>query len=71
MAGAKQVHMFDRSADETVSWISEKDAYISPEDYGNDIETIQQLVRKHHGFERDLAAIKEQVIIKSDVPILR
>lgn len=53
--------MFDRNADETISWISEKDAIISSEDYGHDLETIQVLARKHQGFERDLAAVKEQV----------
>ena len=61
LAGAKQVHAFDRDADETIRWIIEKDAIISSEDYGQDLETIQSLARKHHGFERDLAAVKEQV----------
>ncbi|XP_071547281.1 spectrin beta chain, non-erythrocytic 5 isoform X4 [Panulirus ornatus] len=61
LAGAKQVHVFDRNADETISWIAEKDAFISSEDYGHDLETIQSLARKHQGFERDLAAVKEQV----------
>ncbi|KAK8731676.1 hypothetical protein OTU49_007418 [Cherax quadricarinatus] len=61
LAGAKQVHVFDRNADETISWIAEKDAFISSEDYGHDLETIQGLARKHQGFERDLAAVKEQV----------
>ncbi|CAG0913206.1 unnamed protein product [Notodromas monacha] len=61
LLGAKQVHAFDRSADETIEWIQEKDAVISSETYGNDLESIQALMRKHHGFERDLAAVKEQV----------
>ncbi|XP_066955513.1 spectrin beta chain, non-erythrocytic 5 isoform X7 [Macrobrachium rosenbergii] len=61
LAGAKQVHVFDRNADETISWIAEKDAFISSEDYGHDLETIQGLARRHQGFERDLAAVKEQV----------
>jgi len=59
--GAKQVHMFDRTADETIQWITEKDAAISTEDYGHDLESIQALVRKHQTFERDLAAVKDQV----------
>uniref|UniRef100_A0A8D8XL88 Tripeptidyl-peptidase 2 n=1 Tax=Cacopsylla melanoneura TaxID=428564 RepID=A0A8D8XL88_9HEMI len=61
LAGAKQVHVFDRTADETIAWILEKDAVICAEDYGQDLETIQSLVRKHEGFEADLAAVKEQV----------
>ncbi|XP_057323872.1 spectrin beta chain, non-erythrocytic 1 isoform X4 [Microplitis mediator] len=61
LAGAKQVHMFDRTADETISWIQEKDASLSADGYGHDLETIQALVRKHKAFETDLAAVKEQV----------
>ncbi|XP_044574402.1 spectrin beta chain, non-erythrocytic 1 isoform X3 [Cotesia glomerata] len=61
LAGAKQVHMFDRTADETISWIQEKEASLSADGYGHDLETIQALVRKHKGFETDLAAVKEQV----------
>lgn len=53
--------MFDRRADETIGWIIEKDAAISTEDYGHDLESIQTLVRKHQVFERDLAAVKDQV----------
>lgn len=53
--------MFDRTADETITWIQEKDATLSSEGYGQDLETIQALVRKHQGFETDLAAVKEQV----------
>ncbi|XP_043484059.1 spectrin alpha chain [Leptopilina heterotoma] len=61
LAGAKQVHMFDRTADETIAWIHEKEAILSSDGYGDDLETIQALVRKHQGFETDLAAVKEQV----------
>lgn len=61
LAGAKQVHMFDRTADETIAWIHEKEAILSSDEYGDDLETIQALVRKHQGFETDLAAVKEQV----------
>lgn len=61
LAGAKQVHVFDRTADETISWIQEKDALLTAEDCDNNLETIQALVRKHEGFEADLAAVKEQV----------
>lgn len=57
MAGAKQVHTFDRSADETISWIHEKDTVLSNEDYGQDLETIQALVRRHEGFEVSLVSI--------------
>ncbi|XP_017956522.1 spectrin beta chain, non-erythrocytic 1 isoform X6 [Drosophila navojoa] len=61
LAGAKQVHVYDRVADETISLINEKDASLISEDYGQDLESIQALGRKHQVFESELVAIKEQV----------
>lgn len=55
------MHVFDRTADETISWIQEKGALLAAEDYGHDLDTIQTLIQKHQGFEADLAAVKEQV----------
>ncbi|XP_070377881.1 spectrin beta chain, non-erythrocytic 1-like isoform X1 [Dermacentor albipictus] len=61
LAGARQVHTFDRNADETISWIYEKEAVLLNEDFGHDLESIQALSRRHEGFQRDLAAVREQV----------
>jgi len=62
LEGAKQVHMYDRTADETIQWILEKDASLSEE-----IESLQIALRKQELFENDLAAVKEQVdTIKSE-----
>ena len=57
-----QVHVFDKNADETISWISEKEAEISTDELGQDLETIQSLLERQQGFQRDLAAIQQQVI---------
>ena len=54
--------MFDKNADETISWISEKEAEISTDELGQDLETIQSLLERQQGFQRDLAAIQQQVI---------
>ncbi|XP_062560998.1 spectrin beta chain, non-erythrocytic 5 isoform X2 [Armigeres subalbatus] len=61
LAGAKQVHLFDRTADETIGWIHEKISAVLSEDYGHDLESIQALVRTHESFEAELGAIKEQL----------
>ncbi|XP_076359799.1 spectrin beta chain, non-erythrocytic 5 kst [Tachypleus tridentatus] len=61
LVGAKEVHTFDRSADETISWISEKDTTLSTDEFGHDLESVLALLRRHEGFQRDLAAVKEQV----------
>ena len=63
LSGAKLVHVFDRNADETVAWILEKEAILYSEDYGQDLEAVRTLLRNHAGFEHDLAAVKEQVLI--------
>jgi spectrin alpha len=41
-----------------VSWISEKDAVLSSDDFGKDLASVQTLQRKHEGIERDLAALE-------------
>lgn len=53
--------MFDRTADETIDWMDEKEATLTLDGFGQDLETIQALVRKHEGFETELAAVKKQV----------
>lgn len=47
--------------DETKDWISEKDAALNNDNYGNDLASVQALQRKHEGLERDLAALGEKV----------
>ena len=34
LSGAKQVHVFDKNADETIMWIGEKEALFLSEDLG-------------------------------------
>lgn len=59
--GAHEIQRFNRDADETISWIMEKDAILSSDDYGRDLASVQALRRKHEGVERDLAALNEKV----------
>lgn len=59
--GAHEIQRFNRDADETISWIQEKDAVLSSEDFGRDLASVQALQRKHEGVERDLAALEEKV----------
>ena len=55
------VHNDPRDADETKSWINEKDTVLSSDDYGRDLASVQALQRKHEGLERDLAALEDKV----------
>ncbi|XP_077865919.1 spectrin alpha chain, non-erythrocytic 1-like [Saccoglossus kowalevskii] len=59
--GAMEIQKFNRDADETISWINEKDSVMSSDDYGRDLASVQTLQRKHEGLERDLAALEDKV----------
>jgi spectrin beta len=61
--GARQVHLFDRTADETITWLAEKDSALNTvlTSTGHDVQTIQSLVKKHDTFVADIAAVKVQV----------
>lgn len=59
--GAHEIQRFNRDADETVTWITEKDVVLSSDDFGRDLATVQTLQRKHEGVERDLAALEDKV----------
>ncbi|XP_029641431.1 spectrin beta chain, non-erythrocytic 1 isoform X3 [Octopus sinensis] len=61
LINAYQIHCYGRDTDDTLEWIKEKDAIVSNEDYGHDLESVQSLYTRHNGLERDLAAISEQV----------
>lgn len=41
--GAHEIQRFNRDADETIAWISEKDAVLGSDDYGRDLATVQTL----------------------------
>ncbi|XP_022101019.1 spectrin alpha chain, non-erythrocytic 1-like isoform X4 [Acanthaster planci] len=59
--GAMEIQRFNRDADETISWINEKDSILSSDDYGRDLASVQALQRKHEGIERDLNALEDKV----------
>lgn len=61
LAGAKQVHLFDRTAEEVISWIQEKEADLLYGVYIPDSETIQQFLRKHQALETEIKAIRDRV----------
>ena len=45
---------------ETINWINEKKAAISP-DVGSNLTSVSTLQRKHEALERDLAALSDKV----------
>lgn len=64
LQGAKKVHTFYQSADETICWIREKESSTVLDEVNvnfDDLSTIQGKIRQLEGFDRDLDAVKEQV----------
>ena len=61
LSDAREVHSYIQDADETITWILEKDRVVSVEDFGSDIITVQIMIRKHEGLERDLAALEDKI----------
>uniref|UniRef100_A0A4W3K2V2 Spectrin alpha, non-erythrocytic 1 n=1 Tax=Callorhinchus milii TaxID=7868 RepID=A0A4W3K2V2_CALMI len=59
--GAAEVQRFNRDVDETISWIKEKEQLMASDDFGRDLASVQTLLRKHEGLERDLAALEDKV----------
>ncbi|KAJ7409265.1 hypothetical protein BTVI_57146 [Pitangus sulphuratus] len=58
--GAAEVQRFNRDVDETISWIKEKGQLMASDDFGRDLASVQALLRKHEGLERDLAALEDK-----------
>jgi spectrin alpha len=61
LLGAHEIQRFNRDANETISWMNEKDILLSSDDFGKDLASVQTLQRKHEGVERDLAALNDKV----------
>lgn len=61
LTGAKLVHTFDRTSDETIAWILEKESSLNLDYYSQNLEDTQALLRKHTAFENELVAVKSQV----------
>ncbi|XP_045460836.1 spectrin alpha chain-like [Harmonia axyridis] len=60
LVGAKQVHMFDRRAEEIISWISEKKVDLCYDTNSQDSESNQDLLRKPQTFEGELEVIEDK-----------
>ncbi|XP_024120554.1 spectrin alpha chain, non-erythrocytic 1 isoform X3 [Oryzias melastigma] len=59
--GSAEVQRFNRDVDETISWIKEKEQLMASDDFGRDLASVQALLRKHEGLERDLTALNQKV----------
>lgn len=61
---------FCRDVDETISWIKEKEQLMASDDFGRDLASVQALLRKHEGLERDLAALEDKVGVQLSLKLV-
>ena len=61
LKGAHEIQTFNRTVEETAAWMNEKATTAQLDDYGRDLASVQGLLRKHEGLERDLDALETKV----------
>lgn len=58
LAGALEIHAFNRDIDDTAQRVGEKANVLSSEDTGRDLAAVESLQRKQEALERDMTAIE-------------
>jgi spectrin beta len=61
LAESKKLYKFLREAEEVVTWINDQMSIAASEDYGQDVEHVQLLIKKYEGFLSNLAANGERI----------
>lgn len=61
LAGALEIHAFNRDVDDTKARISEKAVILANEDTGKDLTQVEALQRKQETIIRDMSAIEKKI----------
>ncbi|CAM5151113.1 unnamed protein product [Natator depressus] len=61
LEGALEIHALIREIDDITERISEKSALIQALDYGKDVESVANLMRRHEEMEREISVIKSKM----------
>ncbi|XP_050810874.1 spectrin beta chain, non-erythrocytic 5 isoform X2 [Gopherus flavomarginatus] len=61
LEGALEIHALIREIDDITERISEKSALIQALDYGKDVESVANLIRRHEEMEREISVIKSKM----------
>lgn len=64
LAGALEIHLFNRDIDDTNQRVIEKSVAMNTSDTGKDLPAVQQLQRKQEAMERDMTAIEGKLKVK-------
>ncbi|NXJ96213.1 SPTN5 protein, partial [Corythaixoides concolor] len=61
LEGALEVHALIREIDDITERITEKSVLIQALDYGKDVESVENLIRRHEEMEREISVIKSKM----------
>ncbi|XP_061199763.1 spectrin beta chain, non-erythrocytic 5 [Neopsephotus bourkii] len=61
LEGALEIHALIREIDDITERIIEKSVLIQALDYGKDVETVENLMRRHEEMEREISVIKSKM----------
>uniref|UniRef100_A0A8C3LH89 Spectrin beta, non-erythrocytic 5 n=1 Tax=Chrysolophus pictus TaxID=9089 RepID=A0A8C3LH89_CHRPC len=66
LEGALEIHALIREIDDITERITEKSVLIQALDYGKDVESVENLIRRHEEMEREINVIKSKVEVRSE-----
>ncbi|CAF3226908.1 unnamed protein product [Rotaria socialis] len=58
---ARKLEQFFRDCDEFIFWMRDKETFVLSDDFGKDLQSVQNLQRKHDNVERDISVLQEKV----------
>ncbi|NXU59728.1 SPTN5 protein, partial [Turnix velox] len=61
LEGALEIHALIREIDDITERITEKSVLIQALDYGKDLESVENLIRRHEEMEREISVIKSKI----------
>ncbi|XP_069714086.1 spectrin beta chain, non-erythrocytic 5 [Phaenicophaeus curvirostris] len=61
LKGALEIHALIREIDDITERITEKSVLIKTLDYGKDVESVENLIRRHEEMEREISVIKSKM----------
>ena len=61
LEGAIEVHAFDKDCDDLITWVGEKERYLTQEDIGLDLASVYTLAKQQESLENELTALSEEL----------
>jgi len=66
LAGALEIHLFNRDIDDTNQRVIEKSMAMNTSDIGKDLPAVEHLQRKQEAMERDMTAIEGKLKVSEE-----